>query len=66
MKNGNSQKSNTTHFKCTKCGFEYLMPDWLMEEVLSEKRFVMKKVYVNACIKCDSEMLPKDFLENQK
>lgn len=66
MKNGNSQKSNTILFKCTKCGFEDPMPDWLAEEILPKKRFGLKKVYVNACIKCDSEMLPKDFLENQK
>lgn len=66
MKNGSFQDSNMILFKCTKCGFEDPMPDWLAEEVLPKKRFGLKKVYINACIKCEGEMFPKDFLEKQK
>lgn len=53
-------------FKCTKCGFEDPMPEWLAEEILPKERFGFKRVYRNNCIKCESEMYPKDFLEKQK
>lgn len=66
MKNGTSQESNMILFKCTRCGFEDPMPDWLADEVLPKRRFGLKKVFVNCCIKCNGDMLPKEFLENHK
>ena len=49
-------------YKCTNCGFEDPVPDWLISESLGFKRFFKKKNRTPKfqCPRCNKLMIPKD------